>query len=195
MKDATGRTTTIEAEADCPIAVEGEDAMRAVILRASGTEITDPGFLQLYQEEGKDDISNPALLRDIAEGDVLQVASVSPTAHTTKPPARYTEASIIKKLDALGIGRPSTYAQTISTIEDRGYITRRGTALVPSWRAFCVIKLLERHCLELIEYNFTAKMEEDLDKIAEGSKENRCGYMLSISAHKTTQDCVLYLTA
>jgi DNA topoisomerase-1 len=112
------------------------------------------------------------LLPALTVGQTVPVASITPNGHTTSPPARYTEASIVKKLEELGIGRPSTYASIISTIQDRGYVFKKGTALVPTWLAFAVIGLLEQHFGRLVDYGFTASMEDDLDAIAGGNGDS-----------------------
>src|SRR5205085_12518869 len=108
----------------------------------------------------------------LKEGDTVTALELSPEGHSTNPPARYTEASLVRALEERGIGRPSTYASTISTIVDRGYVFKRGTALVPSFLAFAVTRLLEEHFPRLVDYDFTAAMEGDLDRIA-GGDENR----------------------
>ena len=146
---------------------------------ASGTVITFRGFLSAY-EEGHDEERNEQdagasdeqrSLPPLTVGQVLDLGSLEAKGHETSPPPRYTEASLVKALEELGIGRPSTYASIISTIIDRGYVTPRGTALVPSWIAFSVVRLLEEHFADLVEYDFTAEMEEDLDRIADGEAE------------------------
>src|SRR5699024_7412959 len=135
---------------------------RSVELAASGTVITFRGFLAAY-EEGRDaaryedgNDESESRLPELAEGQRLDVLSVSPDGHETSPPPRYTEASLVKALEELGIGRPSTYASTISTIQDRGYVRNRGNALVPSWVAFSVVRLLEEHFARFVNYRFTA---------------------------------------
>ena len=136
--------------------------------------ITFHGFLKAYVEgtdEGaaKDDAETrlPALV----EGDAVSAASVSASGHETKPPARYTEATLIKELEEREIGRPSTYASIIGTILNRGYVYKKGTALVPAWLAFSVIRLLEEHFPRQVSYEFTAVMEDVLDDIAGGRKD------------------------
>ncbi|MBN9610871.1 MAG: type I DNA topoisomerase [Actinobacteria bacterium] len=119
-------------------------------------------------EAGAAGAAAPAKLPPLAEGQALRVDGATPDGHTTKPPARYTEPSLVKALEEMGIGRPSTYASIIRTITDRGYVWRRGTALVPSWVAFAVIGLLERYFPRLVDYDFTAAMEDELDGIAAG---------------------------
>ncbi|MEE8498690.1 MAG: topoisomerase C-terminal repeat-containing protein, partial [Acidimicrobiia bacterium] len=107
----------------------------------------------------------------MAEGDTTSIEILEPKGHSTKPPARYTEASLVKRLEELGIGRPSTYASIITTIQDRGYIWKKGAALVPTFIAIATVRLLERHFGDLVDYGFTARMEEDLDEIAGGDRE------------------------
>jgi DNA topoisomerase-1 len=168
MKDAKGERLVVRIEGDT------HDG-RACEFRASGRSITFPGFLRAYVE-GSDD-PNAALddqethLPTMAEGDDLRAVELEPTEHETKPPARYTEASLIKRLEELGIGRPSTYASIIATILDREYARKQGTALIPTWRAFSVVGLLEQYFSDYVDYAFTARMEADLDEIAEGNAE------------------------
>ena len=107
----------------------------------------------------------------MSEGDPLAVSELEPGSHATQPPARYTEASLVKAMEDLGVGRPSTYASVIATILDRGYVWKKGTALVPSFTAFAVVGLLERYFTALVDYGFTASMEDDLDAIASGDEE------------------------
>jgi len=171
MADARGSTASVT------IAGATADAGTAEFT-ASGTVITFRGFLSAY-EEGHDEERNSgdkgseadASLPPLTEGQVLALQEVEAKGHETSPPPRYTEASLVKSLEELGIGRPSTYASIISTIVDRGYVTPRGTALVPSWIAFSVVRLLEDHFGDLVEYDFTAEMEEDLDLIADGTAD------------------------
>jgi DNA topoisomerase-1 len=106
----------------------------------------------------------------MSEGDRLDAQQLEPQGHTTTPPARYTEATLVRALEERGIGRPSTYASILGTILDRGYVFKRGTALVPSFLAFSVVALLEQHFEKLVDYDFTARMEDDLDRIAEGEE-------------------------
>ncbi|HLS03136.1 MAG TPA: type I DNA topoisomerase [Actinomycetales bacterium] len=171
MADATGSTASIRMAATLPDNRQAE-------LAAAGTVITFRGFLAAY-EEGRDAQrydddagSQGERLPELENGDLLDVIELQPDGHDTSPPPRYTEASIVKALEDRGIGRPSTYAATISVITDRGYVLRRGSQLVPSWLAFSVIRLLEDHFDRLVDYDFTAAMEADLDRIAAGS-ENR----------------------
>src|SRR5205814_8663818 len=110
-------------------------------------------------------------LPPVVEGDALDAVSLEPKGHQTQPPARYTEASLVKALEDMGVGRPSTYASIIKTIQDRGYVWKKGAALVPSWVAFAVIGLMERHFERLVDYDFTAGMEDELDRIAAGDEQ------------------------
>ena len=169
MKDAKGESLVIRLGATAPA------SGRACRFQASGRTITFPGFLRAYVE-GRDDPDAAAddqesPLPDVAVGDALDVADLEPTVHETKPPPRYTEASLVKRMEELGIGRPSTYASIISTIQDRGYVRKHGTALVPTLKAFAVVGLLERYFHDYVDYDFTARMEEDLDRIAEGEED------------------------
>ncbi len=178
MADAKGSTasvvlgiTSTEPVAGIAATATGTDAE----FTASGTVITFRGFLNAY-EEGRDEDrhggdNGDAKLPQMAEGDHLGVSDVEAKGHDTSAPPRYTEASLVKTLEELGIGRPSTYAAIISTIMDRGYVTQRGSALVPNWIAFSVVRLLEDHFGDLVQYDFTAGMEEDLDRIASGEAD------------------------
>lgn len=163
MADATGTTVSVRLGAlsngtDCEFA-------------ARGTTITFTGYRQVYEEstdDGTGQTGQEALLPALAVGDSVAIKSITPGGHVTQPPARYTEASLIKKLEELGIGRPSTWASIMQTIITRGYVWKKGQALVPNWVAFSVIDLLVKHFSGLIDYRFTANTEEDLDAIAEG---------------------------
>jgi len=146
---------------------------RDAIFRANGSVLTFPGFLAAYediQEESatKDDEAVDKILPPLTVGQSVKINTYSCEGHDTKPPARYTEPTLVKKLEELGIGRPSTFASIMSTIQDRGYVSKRGRALVPTYLAFSVTGLLEQHFSKLVDYEFTASMEEDLDKIANG---------------------------
>jgi DNA topoisomerase I len=172
MGDARGSTASVRLGA---VAADGQDA----VFSASGTVITFRGFLAAY-EEGRDESRDEASTDDekgdarlprMAEGDPLTSSDLAAAGHRTSPPPRYTEASLVKALEERGIGRPSTYAATISVIQDRGYVTSRGQALVPSWLAFAVTRLLEENFDWLVDYDFTAEMEQDLDAIAAGDKD------------------------
>ena len=181
MADAVGKTVSVRIEAPLSAAVT-VGAESAVVLpeatattwAASGRTITFPGYLRVYVE-GSDDPEadlddRERVLPELVAGQRLPGPSVEPVGHTTQPPARYTEASLVKKLEDLGIGRPSTYASIMQTIQDRGYVWRRGQALVPSWSAFAVVNLLEGHFSAEVDYSFTARMENDLDEIATGQR-------------------------
>ncbi|MEI6868171.1 MAG: type I DNA topoisomerase, partial [Actinomycetes bacterium] len=145
----------------------------AAIFRANGSVITFPGFLAAYEElsDEKTEDDDSKRLPAMSVGDSVKVLQYSCEGHETKPPARYTEPTLVKKLEELGIGRPSTFASIISTIQDRGYVAKRGRALVPTFLAFSVTGLLEQHFGKLVDYEFTASMEEDLDRIANGEEE------------------------
>ncbi len=136
--------------------------------------ITFRGFLLAY-EEGRDEPASSddeeRLLPKLAEGDKLEAAALEPEGHSTSPPARYTEATLVKALEERGIGRPSTYAAIMGTILDRGYVRKQGQALVPEFLAFAVVNLLEKHFARLVDYEFTARMEDDLDEIASGEEK------------------------
>jgi DNA topoisomerase-1 len=169
MADARGVTASVRLGAHT---ADGTDAE----FSATGKVITFPGFLRAYVE-GSDDPdaeleSTERRLPRVAVGDALGADRLEAQGHTTSPPARYTEASLVKQLEELGIGRPSTFASIISTIQDRGYVWKKGSALVPTWLAFAVIGLLEQHFGRLVDYGFTASMEEDLDHIAEGGENS-----------------------
>ena len=171
MADARGTTASVRLGA---VTADGTDAEFV----ASGRTITFKGFLAAYVEE-VDDQAEVAEREDsekrlpaVSVGQALRTLGLDPDGHTTSPPARYTEASLVKQLEELGIGRPSTYASIISTIQDRGYVWKKGAALVPTWMAFAVIGLLEQHFGRLVDYTFTASMEEDLDQIAEGARDS-----------------------
>lgn len=174
MADARGQTASIRINA----AVAAAGASQATFA-ASGTIITFPGFMAVYQESADakryEDREN-ARLPEVKEGEALRTLEATADGHETLPPPRYTEASLVKRMEDLGIGRPSTYAATISTITDRGYVDRRGQALVPTWTAFSVVRLLEENLPELVDYDFTADMETELDRIAAG-EEQRIEYL------------------
>ena len=146
----------------------------AAIFRANGSVVTFPGFLAAYEEitDEKEEVDDDSKrLPAMAVGDSMKVTNYSCEGHETKPPARYTEPTLVKKLEELGIGRPSTFASIMSTIQDRGYVAKRGRALVPTFLAFSVTGLLEQHFGKLVDYEFTASMEEDLDRIANGEED------------------------
>ncbi len=170
MADARGSTATVRLGATLP---DG----RAVEFSASGTVITFRGFLAAYEEGRDDDATARALAADeerrlpqLSVGASLDVLRAEADGHETSPPARYTEATLVKAMEEKGIGRPSTYAATVGTIQDRGYVHNRGSALIPTWLAFAVTRLLEEHFPRLVDYDFTASMEEDLDRIANGDE-------------------------
>ena len=186
MADAIGSTATVTVEVPLtPVAGESRDSgptFSTAGLTASGTVITFRGFLATY-EEGRDaeryqddagasakdskDVRLPAMI----SGQELAALDAEASGHETTPPPRYTEASLVKALEEREIGRPSTYAATMSTISDRGYVDHRGQALVPTWLAFAVTRLLEENFAELVDYDFTASMERDLDRIAAGEED------------------------
>ncbi|HEX2903418.1 MAG TPA: type I DNA topoisomerase [Jatrophihabitans sp.] len=167
MADAVGTTVSVRLAGD---SVTGERAEFAT----SGRTITFPGFLRAYVEDTDDDSGKDGRddsekrLPQLARGDRVEVRELEPSGHSTNPPARYTEASLVKALEELGIGRPSTYASIMQTIQDRGYVWKKGSALVPSWVAFAVVGLLEGYFGRLVDYGFTASVENDLDSIAGG---------------------------
>ena len=167
MSDAKYETTTVTLG----VTADGKH----VEFTASGTVYTFKGYLEAY-EEGHDekrsdaDRSDDQSLPAMAIGDVLRLKEVEPKGHATAPKPRYTEASLVKALEEKGIGRPSTFASIIDVILDRGYVTKRGQALVPSWLAFSVVRLLEQHFAYLVDYDFTASLEDDLDSIARGEQ-------------------------
>ena len=169
MVDATGVTVSIRLGATA--VAGGSDTANDCEFAASGTTITFPGHRKAYEEAREEDATDgeetEALLPALKVGDLVPVKSIDPNGHETTPPARYTEASIVKKLEELGIGRPSTWASIIQTVQDRGYVWKKGQALVPTWTAFAVVNLLERHFGTIVDYQFTAGVEEDLDKIAQ----------------------------
>ncbi|MEX2133453.1 MAG: type I DNA topoisomerase [Acidimicrobiia bacterium] len=168
MADAKGFTVSVRIAAT---AADGREAL----FSAGGRTITFPGFLKAYVQ-GKDDSADlddkETRLPELAPDDAIAVERLEPVGHETRPPARYTEASLVQKMEELGVGRPSTYASIMSTIQDRGYVWKKGSALVPTYTAFAVVTLLEKHFPKLIDYEFTAGMEDDLDRIASGEEES-----------------------
>jgi len=165
MEDARGQTVSLRIGAT---SANGED----VEFGASGTVITFRGFLAAY-EPGKDeptDDDEERVLPQLEVGQEVTLEGLEPDGHSTVPPARYTEPTLVRALEERGIGRPSTYAAILSTIVDRGYVFKRGTALVPTFVAFSVVNLLERHFEQLVDFDFTARMEHDLDRIAAGEQ-------------------------
>ncbi|MFY9712379.1 MAG: type I DNA topoisomerase, partial [Microbacterium sp.] len=175
MADAKYETTTVTIAVDA--------AGKAAEFTASGTVYTFKGFLEAY-EEGRDekrgdaDAAENQSLPAVAVGDALAVSDAEAKGHRTTPKPRYTEASLVKVLEEKGIGRPSTFASIPETILDRGYAVKRGQALVPTWLAFSVVRLLEEHFAELVDYDFTAALEDDLDTIARG-EQNRVEWLKS----------------
>src|SRR4051812_22210008 len=171
MEDARGQTVSVR------IAADSSDG-RATEFATAGTVITFRGFLLAY-EEGRDEVSDDAeekVLPALAQGDALTATALEPDGHSTTPPSRFTEASLVKALEERGIGRPSTYAAIMGTILDRGYVRKQGQALVPEFLAFAVVNLLEKHFPRLVDYEFTARMEDDLDEIA-GGDESRTEWL------------------
>ncbi len=165
MEDARGQTVSVR------IAAAAADG-RSTEFSTAGTVITFRGFLLAY-EEGLDEPSGDAeekVLPPLSEGDALNATALDPDGHSTSPPPRFTEASLVKALEERGIGRPSTYAAIMGTILDRGYVRKQGQALIPEFLAFAVVKLLENHFPQLVDYEFTARMEDDLDEIASGDE-------------------------
>jgi DNA topoisomerase-1 len=168
MADARGTTLSLRIAG---AATSGEQ----VVFSASGRTITFAGFLKAYVESLDEQAGGEAddaesRLPNLTQGQRVDATDLTADGHTTSPPARYTEASLIKSLEELGIGRPSTYSSIIKTIQDRGYVHKKGSALVPSWVAFAVIGLLEQHFGRLVDYDFTAAMEDELDEIASGNE-------------------------
>ncbi|MGZ4738765.1 MAG: type I DNA topoisomerase, partial [Ilumatobacteraceae bacterium] len=176
MADATGTTVTVRlgAAASDPNA---SGASVDCIFAASGTTISFAGYRQVYVESVDDseaaDDDRETLLPPLTVGTAVKVESLTPNGHTTSPPARYTEASLVKRLEELGIGRPSTWASIIQTVQDRGYVWKKGQALVPTWTAFAVVGLMEKHFEGLVDYEFTARIEEDLDSIARKERQKQ----------------------
>jgi len=171
MADARGTTVSVRIQA---VTALGETAEFA----SSGTTITFAGYRAVYVESADEDAAAPdavdeSLLPPLATGASVAVERLAPEGHATTPPSRFTEASLVKRLEELGIGRPSTWASIMETIQDRGYVWKRGQALVPTWTAFVVVRLLENHFKGLIDYGFTAEMEEELDRIATGEVDKR----------------------
>ncbi|GAA1968370.1 type I DNA topoisomerase [Microbacterium deminutum] len=168
MSDAKYETTTVTIAVDA--------GGRKAEFTASGTVYTFRGFLDAYEEghdekRGDADKAEDQALPALAVGDVLRLKDVVPKGHATSPKPRFTEASLVKALEEKGIGRPSTFASIIDVILNRGYVTKRGQALIPSWLAFSVVRLLEEHFADLVDYDFTAALEDDLDAIARGEQK------------------------
>jgi len=175
MADARGESVAVKIHAQA-------SSGRVAEFSVGGTTITFPGFLRAYVEgedegDGGKDTGKKGKPREkelppLAEGQALDSLGFEPQGHDTQPPARFTEASLVRRLEELGVGRPSTYASIISTIQDRGYAWKKGSALVPSFKAFAVVGLLEQHFGYLVDYTFTARMEDDLDSIASGAEKS-----------------------
>ncbi|MCA9267147.1 MAG: DNA topoisomerase I, partial [Planctomycetales bacterium] len=168
MENARGRRITIAIEGETP---QGERAL----FRVTGKTIDFPGFLRAYVE-GSDDpdaelADQERILPSVVEGEVVDCLQLGAKDHTTQPPARFSEASLTQALEQKGIGRPSTYASIIDTILARNYVFKKGNALVPTWTAFSVVGLLEQHLPKLVDYQFTAEMEDELDAISRGEME------------------------
>ncbi|MEO6793410.1 MAG: type I DNA topoisomerase [Mycobacterium sp.] len=173
MADARGTTLSLR--------IGGQSGNQQVTFAASGRTITFAGFLKAYVETVDEQAGGEAddaerRLPQLTQGQRVDAAGLTPDGHSTNPPARYTEASLVKSLEELGIGRPSTYSSIIKTVQDRGYVYKKGSALVPSWVAFAVIGLLERHFGRLVDYDFTAAMEDELDAIA-GGRQSRTNWL------------------
>ena len=170
MADARGTTVSVRLGAR---AAENSSGYRDTVFNASGRTITFPGFLRVFDDDASEDGAGgsgkgESRLPQLNEGQTLAPEKISPEGHSTNPPARYTEASLVKAMEEMGIGRPSTYASIINTIQARGYVYSRGNALVPSWLAFPAVRLLEENFGTLVDYDFTSLMEDDLDRIASG---------------------------
>jgi DNA topoisomerase-1 len=168
------RVARTQVAVDVVVPYAGRD--ETLRFTASGKQIVFPGFLRAYVE-GSDDPeaeleNRETILPPLAEGQALAAEKVVPQAHTTKPPPRLTEASLVKRLEEAGVGRPSTYASIISTIQDRGYCFKHGNELVPTFVAFAVVDLIGKHFSELIDLSFTARMEDELDDIAAGNRDH-----------------------
>jgi DNA topoisomerase I len=183
MADARGTTLSLRiagaarpATSDTGESNPSDGAAQSVVFSASGRTITFPGFLKAYVETvdelaGGEADDAESRLPQLTQGQQVDATDLTADGHNTSPPARYTEASLIKALEDLGIGRPSTYSSIIKTIQDRGYVQKKGSALVPSWVAFAVTGLLEQHFGRLVDYGFTAAMEDELDEIAAGHEQ------------------------
>ena len=177
MCDARGKRVTVKFNIALKDVVdENKASLNNATFTSHGRTIVFPGFLRAYVQGSDDPDSDledrESILPPLAVGDKTKCKSVEAKEHSTLPPARYTEASLVKELEARGIGRPSTYAAVMQTIQDRGYVWKKSSAMVPSWTAFAVVGLLEKHFPHLVDYEFTAKMEEDLDAIALGEKDS-----------------------
>ncbi len=180
MIDATGETVTIKlaGTAVCDLAPAlapangAEPGRHSVELSAAGTVVRSPGFRLVYAPPPTGADEEPErILPDIDAGDSATAVALEPASHNTNPPARFTEASLVRRLEELGVGRPSTYASIIETIQARGYVWKKGASLVPAFTAFATVGLMERHFDRLVDYALTARMEEDLDEIASGERD------------------------
>jgi DNA topoisomerase I len=162
-----------------------------VIFRATGKVLKFDGYMRVYLEASDDETGeSEGLLPEISEGDVLDLLALDPAQHFTQPPPRYTEATLVREMEAQGIGRPSTYSPTIKTLEDRRYVLVESRRLSPTLLGEVKTELLEQHFQEIVDLEFTARMEEDLDEIAEGAKEMSpivCGFLSSFTAHVEEQ--------
>jgi DNA topoisomerase-1 len=166
MTDAVGSSVSVRIRA---VSSSGEECD----FGASGKTITDPGFLRAYVESSDDEEAEAEdaerRLPNLVKDQPLRADALEAVGHSTQPPARYTEASLVKAMEELGIGRPSTYSSIMATIQDRGYVFKRGQALIPSFLAFAVINLMELHFSAMVDYGFTAAMEDELDDVAGGT--------------------------
>lgn len=174
MSDAKVLRTAVEIES---VLTNGPDGAKTATFNASGKQISFPGYLRAYVE-GSDDpeaemADKEVILPNLAQDDALDPTAIEARGHETQPPARYTEASLVKKLEAEGVGRPSTYASIIDTIQYRNYVVKQGNALVPTFTAFCVTQLLEDHFADYVDLSFTARMEQSLDDISNGELDWR----------------------
>jgi len=162
MKDALGETVSVTLQAKA--------GKKLCSFQTSGTHISSPGFKRAYdahENSSEDEQTMP----DLSEGETANITNIESEGKETKPPGRFSEASLIKRLEELGIGRPSTYASIMRTIVDRGYVEKRSSSLVPTFLAIAVVQLLEKHFAHLIDYSFTAEMEDHLDEIARGEED------------------------
>ena len=164
MNDAEGQTVTIRLAAS----PSGSETYE---FGTSGTVITSPGFRAVYGQQSQESDDEERALPSLSEGDAVVASSLESKDHQTKPPARYTEATLVRRLEELGVGRPSTYASILGTIQSRGYVWKKGQALVPALTAFATVGLMENHFPHLVDYALTASMEDDLDQISEGEIE------------------------
>ncbi len=165
MTPARIRHTTAE------ITLEGKDS-DATVFQATGKVVEFPGYLAAYDDFTNAEKDSDKILPPLAEGDAVTCTAIEPRRHETKPPARYSEATLIKELEALGIGRPSTYASIMETIQRREYVVKQNGALTPTFMAVAVVRLMERYFTDLVDYQFTAQMEDVLDEISRGERES-----------------------